>query len=99
MGQWVQTGQQPEMLQRFLDNMQESSFVQMIKREILEPLQSQYPELYRTAEEIVDKMKENLKQDIEKGREYIRKFPATNVYVTKILNTINNVSIAFILFV
>lgn len=92
MGQWVQTGQQPEMLQRFLDNLQESSIVQVFKREILEPFQSQYPEVYRTAEEIVDKMKENLKQDIEKGREYLRKFPVTNVIVPKIVNIVNNVS-------
>lgn len=99
VGQWVQTGQQPEMLRRFLDNVQESSIMQVIRREILEPLRSLYPEQYRTAEEIVEKMKDNLKQDIEKGREYLLKFPTTNVFVTKIVNTINNVSIDIVLLV
>ncbi|KAK3883084.1 hypothetical protein Pcinc_012578 [Petrolisthes cinctipes] len=91
VGRWVQTGQEPEMLQRYIQYLQECSITEVLRREVLQPLQSQYPEQYTAAEEIVEKIKDNLRQDIEKGRQYLVKFPATNVYITKMVNVMSNV--------
>ncbi|KAK4329517.1 hypothetical protein Pmani_000135 [Petrolisthes manimaculis] len=89
--QWVLTGEEPQILMTFLRRcVTESSPALFVRREILEPLESSYPEQYHTAVEVTERTKDVLKQDLEDGRRYMLKFPSTKNIIAATINTLNN---------
>jgi len=93
--QWVQTGRQPELLRSIIYQLQESSLMEVLKKEVLEIMQSQYPEAYNVGLQVVDKIKMDLSQDIEKARQYLLSIPATNTFITSIMKIFNNVRLYY----
>lgn len=90
---WVLTGEEPQLFMSCMRHcFTQSEAALFVKREVLQPLESNYPDQYRAAQQVYENVMETLKEDLEHTRQYVLKSHYTKKVVKVIADTMSSVS-------
>lgn len=90
---WVLTGEEPQIFMSCVRHcLTRTEAALFVRRELLQPLESTYPEQYRAAQQVYESVMETLKEDMESTRQYVLKSHYTKKIVKVTSDIMNNVS-------
>nr|AAU93694.1 vitellogenin [Charybdis feriata] len=64
VARWVQTGEEPEIVRRLVEDLERSAIYQIIQTHIIEPIKETYPQQYQATKEVVAKVIDTFRHDL-----------------------------------
>lgn len=64
IAQWMQTGEEPEMVRRLVEEVERSAIYHVLKTHIIEPIKETYPQQYQATMEVVAKVIATFRRDL-----------------------------------
>ncbi|KAG0714551.1 Vitellogenin [Chionoecetes opilio] len=84
--QWVQTGEEPEMVRRLVNEVQRTNLYQIFQTHVIEPIKESYPHQYQATKEVVAKVIDSFRHDLIMLQQKVWASPTLRNTILKIID-------------
>nr|AAX94762.1 vitellogenin [Portunus trituberculatus] len=82
--QWMQTGEEPEIVRRLIEEVERSAIYRLLQTEIIQPIKETYPQQYQVTVDVVAKVIYTLRHDLLMTKHKVLASPTLSRVIRKI---------------